>query len=95
MEAVLDHLEIKYSRFICGFSLKHHGQDDKYCALDWYHQSPNLREKGKDLWEHSIIIDQYSPTEWYRARVVMSHSQLYEGWQDHAVGQALKDHTGQ
>jgi hypothetical protein len=87
MEAVLDHLGLRYSRFICGYSLRQRGLDEKFCALDWYFQDPDLRMEGRDLWYHAYILDQVCPSSWYSAQVVKNDGDLYRGWSQHALGQ--------
>ena len=76
-----------YHRFICGYHI--HGMakslvDEKLCPLDWYYQSASLRLKYPDQWEHYLILDQVSPADFWKGKVVQ-YLGRYE-WPNHQIG---------
>ena len=78
-----------YARFICGYHI--HGAaatevyDGKFCALDWYFQSPADRMADSNEWDHLLILDQVCPTMYHKARVVKTLDR-YNGWTDLRIG---------
>ena len=90
LEALLEKNGIhEYAKFICGYHI--HGAsatntDPSMCALDWYFQSAKQRGEDKQVWEHSLILDQVCPTKWYLAAVVLLQDENYVGWDGHKVG---------
>ena len=79
----------QYAKYICGYHI--HGRaaehaDASMCALDWYFQSAKQRAEDNQVWEHSLILDQVCPTQYYKAQVLVLQDAQYTGWEGHRVG---------
>ena len=78
-----------YAKFLCGYHI--HGEaaithEGRYCALDWYFQDAAQRQKDYSMWDHFLILDQVSPTNFWKAKVVKIQEKQYKGWEEQRAG---------
>ena len=76
-----------FHRFICGYHI--HQQelsnvDSRLCPLDWYYQTHQQYQANPNVFDHYLILDQVSPTNFWQGRIT-TRLGLYE-WPDHRIG---------
>ena len=88
MEDVLEAAGLAdYERYICGFHIHRKSVslvDARLCPLDWYYQDTAQRLRDPDVWDHYLILDQVSPVNFWKAKVV-THVGKYS-WLGHRIG---------
>ena len=76
-----------FHRFICGYHIHEKEAsmvDPRYCPLDWYYQSSKQYQTDPDVFEHFLILDQVSPTNFWQGNHI-THLGKYV-WPEHRIG---------